>query len=474
MPSRFPLRSPFAILSVAGIAATIISGCGSAGGSSPGDVSGRYILALCDADMPASAMVDRQLGPRSSDEKDMLTIIGLPIADGKNDQYQTPFAQLNVSNSVMGPPQGVAVSADGRWAYVVETMGPAPEGATSLNELPEGNKVTRVDLNVPTQPLEAGTVSVGQHPMAVDISPDGGYLAVVSREKRQQIQIIPVSEGGMGEPQPFPLMGLDDDENTEPSCVSWHPSGNFIAVTIPKQNLVAFYRVSKEAGAIKVETWGAPVAVGKYPLSGKFTPDGRFYITTDMQWGSDVPGEFVEPPQGQLSVVKFDTMPHGGSDPQHEVVAACPVGINPEGLAISPDGSMVVTANLVRSFLPNDDPRQTRGSISLLTFDRGTGQLTPIQEYSIKSMPLGLAFDAKGRFVVVTQFRSFDPKVTSGELAFFRVYDKGDRLPENHETPDDPMSPGQSGEKRTSGPGLVQTDFFVGVGKGPHGILIVR
>jgi DNA-binding beta-propeller fold protein YncE len=465
-------RSRSVFLSIAGAGAALLPACGTPGPSNPSDVAGKYILALCDADMPASAMVDRQLGQRDPNDKDVATIIGLPISNGN----ETPFAQIGVSNSVMGPPQGVAVSADGRWAYVVETLGPAPEGASSSDQLPEGNKVTRLDLAVPTRPLEAGTVTVGTHPMSVDISPDGGYLAVVSREKRQQIQIIPVSEGGMGEPASFPLMGLDDDENTEPSCVSWHPSGNFIAVTIPKQNLVAFYRVSKESGAIKVEGWGAPISVGKYPLSGKFTPDGRFYITTDMQWGPDVPGEFVEPPQGQLSVVKLDTMPQGGSEPRHEVVAASPVGINPEGLAISPDGSMVVTANLVRSFLPNNDPRQTRGSISLLTFDRGTGQLTPVEEYSIDSMPLGLAFDAKGRFVVVTQFHSFNPKVTTGELAFFRVFEKGERLPKNYAAAGDAASGSaeQSAEKRTRGPGLVQADFFVGVGKGPHGILIVR
>ncbi len=476
MSSRSTLlrRSPVAIMTLAGLGglASALTGCGSSpGGSGPADVSGRYILALCDADMAASAIVDRQLGPRSPDDSDMVTIIGLPLADGSDERYLTPFAQVGVSNSVMGPPHAVAVSMDGRWAYVIENQGQAPAGATMIDELPEGRKLTRLDLSVPTQPVVAGEITVGTNPMAVDVSPDGGYLCVVSRERRKQIQIIPVSEGGMSEPVDWPMIGLDDDENTAPTCVSWHPSGNFIAVTVPAQNLLAFYRVSKEAGAITVEPWGAPVQVGKYPYSGRFTPDGRFYVTTDMQWGSDVAGEFVEPPQGMLSVVQFDTMPggsNGGTGPAHAVVGACPVGINPEGLALSPDGTMVVTANLVRSFLPTDDPRLTPGgSISLLTLDPRSGELRHVQEYGINSMPVGLSFDAKGNFVVVTQFRSFDPEVTTGELAFFKVYRDGQRLPDGHETP-------EGTEARTHGPGLVKADFYVGVGKGPHGILIVR
>jgi DNA-binding beta-propeller fold protein YncE len=445
-------RSTFLLLSLAGLAASALTGCGGTSSSSaaphPEGVSGTYILALCDADMPASALVDRQLGVRSDTDKDVATIIGLPLAKSDDDRYVTPYAQIGVSNSVMGPPQAVAVTADGRRAYVIENQGPAPAGATTVDELPDGNKVTCIDLSVPTSPVEAGVMTVGKNPTAVDISPDGSHLCVVSQERRKQIQIIPISATGeMGQPLDWPLIGLDDDENTMPTCVSWHPSGDFLAVTVPNANQVVFYRVTREEGSIGLVPWGGPVVVGKYPYSGKFSPDGRFYITTDMQWGEDVAGVFVEPPQGQLSVVRFDAT---SAEPNHEVVAAAPVGVNPEGLALSPDGSLVVTANLLRSFLPDEDPRQTRGgSISLLRLDRSTGVLTPVEEYPIDSMPVGLTFDAQGNYVVVTQFRSFDPAVVTGELAFFHV---------------------------TGGanPGLAKADFYVGVGKGPHGVLIVR
>lgn len=448
-------RSPFVLASFAGLALSALVGCQS-GGTGPGDVSGRYILSLCDADMPATAFVDNLLGARNPEDKDMVTLIGLPMADGKDDRYVTPYAQIPVSNSVIGPPQAVAVTMDGRWAYIVENHGPAPMNATTTDDLPIGNKLTRLDLTDPMAPVEAGVATVGNEPMAVDISPDGQYLCVVTKENRKQISIIPISEGGMGEALDWPLIGLDDDGNTVPSCVVWHPSGEFIAVTVPNTNQVVFYRVTRGAGSIGLIAWGEPVRVGQYPYSGRFTPDGRFFITTDMQWGQEVPGMFIEPPQGQLSVIRFNAAApeatEGGAPAPvtHEVVAAAPVGVNPEGLAISPDGSMVVTANLIRSFLPETDPRVTRGgSLSLLSMDRSTGTLTPIEEYPINSMPVGLSFDAKGNFVVVSQFRSFDPAVVTGELAFFAV-------------------------RGGSRPSLEKADFWVGVGKGPHGVLIVR
>ena len=64
-------RSTLVLLGLAGLAAASLTGCSSTGARSadggvtgPEGVSGNYILALCDADMTASALVDRQLARR--------------------------------------------------------------------------------------------------------------------------------------------------------------------------------------------------------------------------------------------------------------------------------------------------------------------------------------------------------------------------------------------------------------------------
>ncbi len=423
----------------------------------PTAVSGRYILTLCDADMPATAFYDKQLGARKPGDTDNLTVIELPLREPT-----ARFAQVNVSNSAIGPPNPMAVSRDGRFAFVVESRGPAGENAATIDDLPKGEHLSVVDLADPLKPFVCSTAVVGDEPQAVDIHPAGDIVAVVTHQSKQQLNIVPFVNRELGEPLAWPLIGLDDTE-AEASSVAWHPSGRYLAVTLPTRNQVMFYEFTRNQNDSLpgLAPWGEPVNVGKYPYSGRFTPDGRYFITTDLKWGTDVSGFMVEAPQGQLSVIRLSevpsSVPSAPDEPApavvHRVVSTAMVGVSPEGIAISPDGSLVVTSNLQKSFLPTDHAGQTRkGSLSLLTFDKRTGTLTPVGEYPITTgMPVALSFDAKGRFVAVSLFRSFDSSADGnyGQLSFWNV-----------------------NTGRT--PSLSDAYIVVGVGKGPHGVLIVR
>src|SRR5262245_10747712 len=98
------------LLTIAGLAVGLV-GCRSR--VDPSDVSGRYIVSISDADLPATAVVDGIIPPRDpNSSKDSLTVIKLPILNRKDSQYETPFAQIEVSNSVVGPPNALAVSRD--------------------------------------------------------------------------------------------------------------------------------------------------------------------------------------------------------------------------------------------------------------------------------------------------------------------------------------------------------------------------
>ncbi len=81
------------------LALALLAGCG--GPPKPGDISGRYIATVSDADMSAPAFLTGELGPRDHSITDTLTVLTLPIQEPT-----TPFAQINVSNSVIGPPTG--------------------------------------------------------------------------------------------------------------------------------------------------------------------------------------------------------------------------------------------------------------------------------------------------------------------------------------------------------------------------------
>lgn len=445
------------------LALALLAGCGGGGPSKAGDISGRYIVTISDADMAAPALMTGQLDPKTPGTEDTMTVITLPIQEPV-----TPFAQIPVSNSVIGPPNSLAVTRDGRTAFVVETRGPAPEGATSVRELPRGKKLYLIDLSDPLKPFVRDTVEVGNdesnsEPLSVDVSPAGDVVAVARKAAGEQIVMVTVKDGKYADAVAWTLQGIDDS-SAAPSAIVWRPGsagGRHFAVTLPDRDQVVFYEFRRhENGDMGLATWGPPVSVGRYPVSGAFTPDGRYFITTEAQWGKDVEGFNVGAPDGSVSVIRLSDVPteEPAAEGQpvrpviHQVVGSAPVGTSPQGIAVSPDGKLVATANLRRSFLPESDPRLTRGgSVSLLSLDPGTGKLTPAGEYAMDAMPVGLSFDSKGEFLVTTLFRSFDPNSSPlfGELGFWKVRSGGS-------------------------PSLEKTDIYVGVGKGPHGVVIVR
>jgi DNA-binding beta-propeller fold protein YncE len=449
-------------LSAAAIVATL-AGChggsgGSGGAGRPGDVAGRYIVTVNDADIAASTLATSELGQRDENARDTLTVISLPITEPN-----TKFAQIDVPNSALCPPTCLSVTRDGKYAFVVEYRGAAGPDAKTVADLPKGNKVTAVDLTTPLKPTIASVAETSKEPIAVSVNPAGDLVAVITQTGRQQIVMLPFKDGAFtGEPTVWPLLGLDNDE-AKPTSIAWHPSGTALAVTLQDRGEVMFYNFERGPEGLSLAPWGEPVKAGKAPFSGVFTPDGRTFIVNDVQWGKDVEGYNVGAPEGQLIAIRLGDRPVGAETPEgglapHAAVSAVPVGISPIGVAINSEGNLLATCNLRHSYLPDNDPRLAKyggdemargGSISLVSLARD-GTLTNVGEYPINAMPEGVCFDAQNHYVCVTQFRSFDPDAKDGEVGFWRI------------------------SKNGSTPSLQPADFYVGVGKGPHGVLIVR
>src|SRR6185295_16847769 len=99
------LLTPALLIATAGLV-----GCGGGGhgAGSPGDVSGRYLITVDDADMAAASFSDKMLGDRNPNARDSLTVVALPITEPV-----TKFAQIEVSNSALCPPTCLAVLRDG-------------------------------------------------------------------------------------------------------------------------------------------------------------------------------------------------------------------------------------------------------------------------------------------------------------------------------------------------------------------------
>lgn len=413
--------------------------------SAPLDFQGRALVALSDADMVASAYVDGQLGPIEG--RDTLSL--LPLG---GDLRRTQPGTVAASNSVAGPPSAVATTPDGRFAVVVETFAPRPEGKKAFTDLKPGTKLTLIDISTPTSPRTVHSIDVGTRPTSVAISPDGSLVAVAFHPSDgRQLALVPIRNGRLGEPVHVGLPGVPKDLETP--HIDWHPSGRYLAATVLGRNEVAFFAIDRASMRPLIRPWGKPVQVGKYPMMGRFTPDGRHFVNVNLYWGDDVEGFWITAPRGDVTVTRFDSR-QDASDPKHSVVSRAETGVSPEGTSISADGRRIVTANLERSFLPYLDPRITwYSSLSLLSLDPASGKLTSHGEsYFDGILPEATVFDASGRYVAAVTFDHFDESKPGGSIDFWRVVD----------------------DATSNGPRLVRTQHSVPVARGPHSLMLVK
>ena len=216
---------------------------------------------------------------------DRLSIIRDPLrADG-------PTAEITVSNTVLATPHALDLSPDGRTAYVVETYGPAPAGATLRSQLPLGSRLTVVDVRRPRAPRVLRQVDLGvARPETVSVSPDSRTLAISTATAGAEVLLVPVRRGRVGTPVATSLssLGIAPDPSRPAggmgaSQVQWRPSGRVLALNLYARDQVQFARVGR---GLRLSAWGAPVTVAPDPITGRFTPDGRHFLTTN--WGRDL------------------------------------------------------------------------------------------------------------------------------------------------------------------------------------------
>ena len=413
------------------------------------DFKGRYIVAVSDADMVPSAYIDGHLGPVEG--SDALSVIRLnkPVRDLK-------AVAIGVSNSVTGPPSVVAVTPDGRYAIVIETRGQRPVGVADplLKDLPAGKAVTVVDLSDPDRPALGQRIEGPEAAQSVTINANGTLVAIVSKPPGPTQSPLTL----------YRFLGGKLTGMTTPEVPGWvagerlngavfHPRQNTLAILNATKATLSFVKLADTGGKLSLSAWGNPVAVDKQPFQVVFTPDGRYAVTNAMYYGNDVSGT-NSVPASVLSVrLAADTAT--GRTVVHQIVDRVISGVLSEGLAISPNGRWLATANLEQSSYPLTSSRQGFfASISLIRLEPESGLLERVGTYVFDGiLPESVAFDNSSRFLAVSTFDHFDEKRPGGSIDFWRI--AGDF----------------SDPKRTE---LVRTNYFVPVTRGVHSMVIVR
>ncbi|MBE9140206.1 beta-propeller fold lactonase family protein [Nodosilinea sp. LEGE 07088] len=420
----------------------------------PPNFRGRALLVASDADMVATAYADAQLH-RVAGIEDTLTLVELPL-----DATKPGVIPVQVSNSVMSWPQNIAVSPSKQWAYVSEVRSRPADGIQafeSIDQMPPGERITVVNIANLQQPKVLQTVVVGRNPKTLSISPDGKFLAVTSEEPDRELAIFQIQpDGTLGERDNFAI-AKDFSRSAVPGSVVWHPSGRFLAITTTSDgsegsynSFVAFYNVIQNNSGIRLELYDRPLVVGNHLSNGRFSADGQFFLVPDLKWrmyGLRALNYLLNP-KGEMISIRF--APETSEPPA--VVSRTEVGLGSEGFALSPDNTLVVTVNLRRTYLSTLPPvwrGKPYSSLSLVKFDRTSGQLTTVSEYGFEGLlPEQVAFDATGKSLAVVIYHHREANPKTGAIEFWNV------ISGNH-------------------PRLERSSYKIDVVRGAHDIVVV-
>jgi len=192
-------------------------------------------------------------------------------------------------------PASVAITPDGRYAYVADVFGDTVAVIDTVNRQPVG-----------------APIPVGDGPFGLAVTPDGSRVFVTDSFDTEVSVIETATNQVVG--------GVTLDGN--PQGVAITPDGRFAYVT---ERLVG-----KPDGVVQVidtetlKTVGDPIPGGEGPVGIEFTPDGRTAFVTDKE--SD-------------EVLAIDT----GT---HEVTFIPLAGKSPRGIVVAPDGKKAFVVNL--------------------------------------------------------------------------------------------------------------------------------
>jgi hypothetical protein len=409
-------------IAVAWLALTALTACAPPTEEQAGVTIDR-LVALSDGDHIASTYVDGVLAPVEAGHRDLLTT--LSVRDGA-----VIAAEVEVPNSVTAAPEVLVLSPDGTTAFVAERLAQRRPGDTQANQLQAGDRLFAVDVSDPEAPAIAGVERIAESPEALAVHPAGTHIAVVSNTPDASVlELVQWTSAGFGDAVEFNVADLGITGDAEgprggvtATNVQWHPSGRALAVNITTQNRVAFFTVDALAsGGMTVQPWGEPVTTGVDPFVGRFTPDGRHYLTSD--WGRNLAATTVEErlPAGRstLSVIAVGEI--GSRAPR--VVGDAESDKSAEGLAVSPDGRWVATVNMRGTAVPAESAMfDEHASVSLFRLDDATGELTKIGDYPLAGvLPEGGTFDAGGRYFIATVFEGRPGSPDGSGLQVYRV-----------------------------------------------------
>jgi DNA-binding beta-propeller fold protein YncE len=381
------------------------------------------LLVLADTDMPAFAYANGILKPRI-EENDAVYV----LSGGLEPRVET---RLAASNTVTTWPNAMAVSQDGRFAFVIEGRKGAPEDVDAVDDvqeaLPPGDRLTVMSRGSGGLWTRVGEVETAPRPTGIALAPDGRHLVVSTATQGAALEFFELEGGRPVMPVQIdvPVAGGVGPDTGTITAIAWHPREDVLALNMGGDT-VGFARLRRGAdGAVMGATVeGVVTDVGELLSVLRWSPDGRFLYALDTGWGPRTIDRVLNGP-GSIHVIAWDA-----SAPR--LIGSVASGRSSENFALSPDGAFLATLNMERTYLPSGFPTglirgRSASSVSLFNVDPSTGipeQMGEAVEFR-GVLPQGIAFDRTGHSLAVTVFQDHDANSTTGWVEYFHIEGDG-------------------------------------------------
>jgi DNA-binding beta-propeller fold protein YncE len=312
------------------------------------------------------------------------TISIVDINDPENPQI---IANLELMNSIFGPPTNLAITPDEKLAIATNAMAWVQEGE-AWKPSPD-NKLYVIDLEA-SPPALLDTLEVGQQPSGLAIS-QAGDLALIANRAGNSISVLSIDGKTVAH------VG-DVDMGGQVAAVAIAPDGKRALAAKFPEHKVALLAIDGH----NVTYDGQDIPVGLWPYNVAITPDGKLALTADNGASGSSDGNV-----DTVSVIDLE------ADPPR-VIDKVVVGDGPEGLAISPTGEIAAAILLNGSSAVPKDAwfANPAGKVAVLTIDGK--DVTKTGEVEVGGLPEGAVFSQDGSHLYVGNF-------TDGNVSILKV-----------------------------------------------------
>lgn len=304
--------------------------------------------------------------------------------------------EIEVPGSVIGPPLSVAITPGNSLALITACMKLDP----ATRQLIENNQLSVVDLTAdPAQVI--ATITVGAAPAGLSINREG-TLALVANRGDGTVSVLSIDGKKVTQVDRVTVAPA----NASVSHVTITPDGRRALVTRYGDNTITLLDIK----GTEVKLAGRDMHAGLQPYAADISRNGDIAVVGNVGLGQ---GD-----NDTISVIDLQAAPP-------RVVNTVTVGQTPEGIKLSPDGTLCGVVTMNGSNKPPGSPFLTDHGLLVLFRVDGTN-LTRVGEAPIGHWSQGVAFSADSRTILVTNMVERNIQVLAWDGSTLR--DTGQRI----------------------------------------------